>query len=153
MIPGVYNNNVHIFQTPDFVVILNEMIHDARIIPMDGRPHLPAHIRQWQGDSRGLWDGDTLVVATTNFTAKTSFRGSGQNMYLVERFTRIETDTLLYEYTIEDPDSFERAWSVVIPMVETEGPMFEYACHEGNYGMVNLLAGARAQEAAMTTSK
>jgi hypothetical protein len=127
-------------------VILNEMVHDARIVPMDGRPHLPQTIRQWRGDSRGRWEGNTLVVDTTNFTDKTSFRGSGPGMHLVERFTRISNDRLLYEYTIDDPESFETAWSAAVPMTRTEDPMFEYACHEGNYGMFNLLAGARAQE-------
>ena len=148
MNPSVYNNNVHIFQTPDYIVFLIEMVHDARIVPTDGRPHIPRHIPQWRGDSRGRWIGDTLVVDTTNFTGKTSFRGSGAGMHLVERFTRVDADTLLYEYTIDDPESFETNWSAAIPMTKTEGPMFEYACHEGNYSMFNLLAGARAQEAA-----
>jgi len=147
MNPGAYNNNVQLFQTPGYVVLLNEMIHDARIVPMDGRPHLPQNIRQWKGDSRGRWEGDTLVVDTANFTGKTSFRGSGAGMHLVERFTRVDADTLLYEYTIDDSESFETTWSAAIPMTQTEGPMFEYACHEGNYAMVNLLAGGRAQEA------
>ncbi len=158
MNPSVYNNNVHLFQIPGTVVILTEMAHDARIVLMDRRPHLPEDIRQWRGDSRGHWEGDTLVVDTTNFTGKTSFRGSGAEMHLVERFTRVDADTLLYEYTIDDPKSFERAWSAVIPMSRTEEPMFEYACHEGNYGMFNLLEGARvqerlAEEAARTKSK
>ena len=146
MNPSVYNNNVHLLQNRGYVVIFTEMAHDARIVPMDGRPHLPGHIRQWRGDSRGRWEGDTLVVDTTNFTDKTSFRGSGASLHLVERFTRIDADTLLYEYTIDDPESFARAWSAAIPMARTEEPMFEYACHEGNYGMFNLLEGARAQE-------
>ena len=158
MNPSVYNNNVHLFQIPGTVVILTEMAHDARIVLMDGRPHLPEDIRQWRGDSRGRWEGDTLVVDTTNFTGKTSFRGSGAEMHLVERFTRVGAETLLYEYTLDDPKSFERTWSAVIPMRRTEEPMFEYACHEGNYGMFNLLEGARAQErlaeeAARTKSK
>jgi hypothetical protein len=146
MNPGAYNNNVQLFQTPGYVVILNEMVHDARIVPLDGRPHLPQTIRQWRGDSRGRWEGRTLVVDTTNFTDKTSFRGSGAGMHLVERFTRIDADRLLYEYTIEDPESFENVWSASVPMTRTAGPIFEYACHEGNYGMFNLLSGARAQE-------
>ena len=112
MNPSAYNNNVHIFQTEDYVAILNEMVHDARIIPigrpMDGRPHLPRQIRLWRGDSRGHWEGDTLVVDTTNFIDQTSFRGTGPGVHLVERFTRVETDKLLYEYTIDDPESFER---------------------------------------------
>ena len=147
MNPSAYNNNVHIFQTPDTIVILNEMVHEARIVPMDGRPHIPQHVRQWRGDSRVRWEGDTLVVDTTNFTSKTTFRGSGSGMHLVERFTRVDADTLLYEYTIDDPESFETPWSVAVPMTKTEGPMFEYACHEGNYSMFNLLAAARAREA------
>jgi hypothetical protein len=146
MNPSAYNNFVQLLQTPRYVVILNEMVHDARIVPMDGRPHLPQTIRQWRGDSRGRWEGNTLVVDTTNFTDKTSFRGSGPGMHLVERFTRISNDRLLYEYTIDDPESFETAWSAAVPMTRTEDPMFEFACHEGNYGMFNLLAGARAQE-------
>ena len=146
--PSAYNNNIHIFQIPGQVVILVEMVHDVRVVPTDGRPHLPGHIRQWKGDSRGHWEGETLVVETTNFTDKTSFRGSGPAMHLTERFTRADADTLLYEYSIDDSQSFTAPWSAVIPMQKTEGPMFEYACHEGNYGMFNLLAGARAQEKA-----
>jgi hypothetical protein len=146
MNPSAYNNFVHVFQNEGYVVILTEMVHDARIVPMDGRSHLPPGIRQWRGDSRGRWDGNTLVVDTTNFTDKTSFRGSGPEMHLVERFTRVDDDTLLYEYTVEDPASFTREWSAAVPMTRTEDPMFEYACHEGNYGMFNLLQGARAQE-------
>ena len=156
--PSAYNNNIQLFQTPDHVVILTEMVHDARIVPLDGRLPLPAEVRQWKGDSRGRWSGNTLVVETTNFTDKTNFRGSGENLHLVERFTLISADTLLYEYTIDDPDSFTRSWSAALPMKRTDAPLFEYACHEGNYGMFNLLAGARAEEraaeeAALTPSK
>ncbi len=143
--PSVYNNNFQLFQAPGTIAILIEMVHDARIVPLDGRAHLPSSIRQWRGDSRGRWEGDTLVVDTTHFTDKTSFRGSGPEMHLVERFTRVAPDTLLYEYTIDDP-SFARSWSAAIPMRKTDEPMYEYACHEGNYGMFNLLQGARAQE-------
>jgi hypothetical protein len=143
--PSVYNNNFQLFQAPGTVAILIEMVHDARVIPLDGRPHLPPGIRQWRGDSRGRWEGDTLVVDTENFTDQTSFRGSGPEMRLVERFTRVAPGTLLYEYTIHDP-SFARGWSAAIPMRKTDEPMYEYACHEGNYGMFNLLQGARAQE-------
>jgi len=146
MIPGGYNNNYQILQAPGYVVILTEMIHDARIIPLDGRPHAPSGIRQWMGDSRGRWDGHTLVVTTTNFTDKTNIRGSGPNMRLVERFTRVDADTIDYQFTVDDPASFTRSWTAAIPMTKTEGPIFEYACHEGNYGMTNLLRGARAQE-------
>lgn len=146
MIPGGYNNNYQILQTPGYVAILIEMIHDVRIIPMDGRAHAPSNIRQWMGDSRGRWDGNTLVVTTTNFTGKTNFRGSSENLRLVERFTRVDRDTIDYEFTIDDPASFTRPWTAAIPMSKTEGPIFEYACHEGNYGMTNLLSGARAEE-------
>ena len=151
MNPSAYNNNVQVFQVPGYIVLLNEMVHNARIIPVDGRPHLDSDIRQWVGDSRGHWDGDTLVVETSNFTEKTNFRGSGRNMRLVERITRVADDTLLYDYTINDPESFERPWSVSVPMNRAELPLFEYACHEGNYGMPSSLSGARAIERAADT--
>ena len=144
---SAYNNNVQLFQTPDTVVIFNEMIHDARIVPLDGRAHLDTDIRQWMGDPRGRWEGDTLVVETTNFLRETHFRGSSANLHLVERFTRLDDDTLLYEYTASDPTTFSRPWTVQMPMKRSDGQLFEYACHEGNYGMFNLLAGARAEEA------
>ena len=153
MNPSAYNNNFQLFQTPEYVVILNEMVHDARIVPLDGLPHLPEHIRQWRGDSRGHWEGDTLVVDTTNFTGKTTFKGSGKNFHLVERFTRVDAGALLYEYTIDDPESFTKPWSAAIPMTKTEVPMFEYACHEGNYAMTNILGGARAEENAAEAAK
>jgi hypothetical protein len=146
MIPGGYNNNYQVLQAPGYVVILVEMIHDVRIIPLDGRPHLPQTVRQWMGDSRGRWDGNTLVVTTTNFTDKTNFRGASPEMRLVERFTRVDADTMDYQFTVDDPSSFTKTWTAAIPMTKTEGPIFEYACHEGNYGMTNLLSGARAQE-------
>ncbi len=148
MTPGPYNNNVQLFQTPAHVVILNEMINDARIVPLDGRPHLPAGIRQWRGYSRGRWEGDTLVVDTTNFGEETNFRGATSDLHVVERFTRVDAETLLYEFTVEDPRTWTRGWSAAIPMTRSAGPIFEYACHEGNYGMFNMLAGARAQEKA-----
>ncbi len=148
MNPSAYNNNMQLFQTPEYVAILNEMVHDARIIPLDGRSHLSPGIRQWMGDSRGRWEGDTLVVDTTNFTDQTMFKKSGENLHVVERITRVDADTLRYEYTIDDPESFTRSWTAVFPMRKTEGPIFEYACHEGNYGMFNLLSGARAEEKA-----
>ena len=147
MSPSAYNNNVQIFQTEDTVVLLVEMVHDSRIVALDGRAPLPEDVRQWRGDSRGHWDGDTLVVETTNFTDQTSFRGSGPNLRLTERFTRVEEDRLVYEYTIDDPESFARPWTAVVPMSRNPLPMFEYACHEGNYGMFNLLSGARAEDA------
>ncbi len=151
--PGGYNNHFQIVQTPGYVMILIEMIHEARIIPLDGRLHVGQHIRQWLGDSRGRWEGDTLVVDTSNFTDKTNFRGSGENLHLVERFTRVDADTLLYEYTIDDPESFERPWMATVPMAKSQGPLFEYACHEGNYGMFNLLAGARAADRAAAATE
>ena len=154
MIPSAYNNTMQVLQTPDHVVILNEMIHDARIVPLDGRAHVAQSIRQWMGDSRGRWEGDTLVVESTNFTDKTasfnptiqSAAGTGATLHLVERFTRTGAGTLRYEFTVQDPDTFTRPFTGVIPMATGDGPLFEYACHEGNYGMFNVLAGARAQE-------
>ena len=149
MNPSAYNNNMQLFQTPDHVVILNEMVHDSRVIPLDGSTHLPNHVRQWKGDSRGHWDGNTLVVETRNFTGKTSVRGSGPDMRLVERFTRVDADTLRYEYTIADPASYAQPWSVRVDMRRSDSPLFEYACHEGNYGMENLLVSARARDRAV----
>ena len=142
IVPSGNNNNLQLFQTPDYVVVLTEMMHEARIVPLDGRPHLPPGIRQWLGDSRGRWEGETLVVETTNFTDKASFSGgltgrggSGETFHVVERFTRVDADTLLYEFTVEDPTWWTRAWTVALPMKSTDGPLFEYACHEGNYAM------------------
>ena len=153
MLPSAYNNNIHILQTPDHVVIFNEMVHDARIVPLGDVPHLPGTVRQWLGDSRGRWEGDTLVVESTNFTHKTgSFYtiarsyGSGETARLVERFTREDDDRLRYEFTVDDPATFTQPFTAMIPMTRTDAPLFEYACHEGNYGMTNLLAGARVQE-------
>ena len=156
IMPSGYNNNMQLFQTPEHVVVLTEMVHDARIIPLDGRAHLPEEVQQWNGDSRGHWDGDTLVVETTNFTGKTaSFNdnitsaiGTGETLHLRERFTRVDAETLLYEYTVEDPTVFTRPFTVAHPMRKNLGQMFEYACHEGNYGMTNMLTGARVQEQA-----
>jgi hypothetical protein len=158
--PSAYNNNLKIIQTPDYIVLVTEMIHDARIIPMDGRPHQPPEIRRWSGDSRGHWDGNTLVVDTTNFTDKTpTFQlpvtlqtldsgavGSGMNLHLTERFTPTSEGRLVYEYTIDDPATFVRPFTVSIPMRAAEGPMFEYACHEGNYAIPGILKGARLLE-------
>ena len=148
MVPAGYNNNYQILQTPGYVAILVEMIHDVRIIPLDGHPHASQNIRQWLGDSRGHWDGNTLVVTTTNFTNKTNFRGSDENLRLIERFTRVGPDTINYEFTVDDPTAFTKPWTAAVPMTATEGPIFEYACHEGNYGMTNVLKGARAAEKA-----
>ena len=146
IVPGAYNNNVQLFQTPDHVVILNEMVHNARIVPLDGRPH--GTVRQWVGDSRGHWEHETLVVETTNLSEKSSFRGSSANLHLVERFTRVSPDTIRYEFTVEDPETWTRPWTAAVPMTKTQGPMFEYACHEGNYAMEGILSGARAEERA-----
>jgi hypothetical protein len=146
MVPGPYNNNVQIVQTPNAVVIMNEMIHDARVVPMDGRPHLPSSIRRWLGDSRGRWEGDTLVVETTNFTDHTSFRGSDQNLRVVERITRPDMDTLMYEFTIDDPTAFSAQWTARFPMMRSSEQMYEYACHEGNFGLLDILKGARYDE-------
>jgi hypothetical protein len=146
MTPGAYNNITQIFQTEDHVSILNEMVNDHRIIPLDGRPHLPEDIRLWKGDSRGHWDGDTLVVTTKNFTEHTAFRGTGRNLLLTERFTRLDDDSLLYEYTVDDPDSYQAPWSTALEMRRTDDLIYEYACHEGNIAMMLMLRGARIQE-------
>jgi hypothetical protein len=146
MFPGAYNNNYQIVQTAGYVMILSEMIHDARIIPLDRRPNLPSGIRQWMGSSRGYWDGDTLIVETTNFNGRNPFRGSSEDMRLVERFQRIDEDTIIYRFTVDDPATWTSPWSAELPMRKTTGPLFEHACHEGNYGLYNMLAGARAEE-------
>jgi hypothetical protein len=146
MLSGPYNNYVQILQFTDQVVILNEMIHDARIVPLDGRPHAPASIRRWQGDSRGRWEGNTLVVETTNFTDKTNFRGADERLHLIERFTRVDDTTLLYEFTVDNPTAFTRPWSAMLPMTRTGDRLLEYACHEGNYALEGILRGARVQE-------
>jgi hypothetical protein len=146
MLPGAYNNNYQIVQTAGYVMILVEMIHHVRIIPLDWRPHLPPNMRQWMGSYRGRWEGETLVVETINFTDKTAFQGSSENMRLTERFTRVDADTIRYQFTVEDPATWTRPWSAELPMKKTIGPLFEHACHEGNYGLANILAGARAEE-------
>ena len=143
MVPPPYNDLYQIFQTSGYVVLFPELSNNpVRIIPTDGRPHVSPRIRQWPGDSRGRWEGDTLVVDTTNFNHKSGFQGSGDALHVVERFTRVDADTILYEFTVEDT-SWTRPWSVEVPMVKTEGPLYEYTCHEGNYGMRNTLRGAR----------
>ena len=154
MVPSGYNNNIQLFQTTDHVVILNEMVHDARIVPLGEQSRLPNNVRQWMGNSRGRWDGDTLVIETTNFTDKTaSFSpsamvalGSGGELHLIERFTLVGMNTLLYEFTVSDPLTFTRSFTAAIPMKRSDMPIYEYACHEGNYGMVNLLSGGRAED-------
>ena len=152
--PGVYNQNLQVFQTSDHVVIYNEMVHDARVIPLDGRPHLPDDIRQWHGDSRGYWDGDTLVIESTNFSDKvggfddspTSAMGNGRALHLTERLRRRDAMTLEYEYTVDNPETFTRPFTVMIPMLKSDSGIFEYACHEGNYGLAQILSTARTEE-------
>ena len=145
MTPSAYNNNMQLFQTEDHVVILNEMVHDARIVPLDGRPHLPADLRQWIGSSRAHWDGDTLVVETINRRDE-SFRDSTRHLHLTERFTRADANTLVYEVTLDDPTTWTQPWTFTVPMVRNAGEVYEYACHEGNYYMANMLRNARAEE-------
>ena len=151
--PGAYNNNVQLLQTQNHVVIFTEMIHDARIVPLDERPALPEEIRLWMGNSRARWDGDTLVVETTNFTDKIQQRtgtvsGGDHNLSVVERFTRVDADTIDYEVTVTDPTVWTSPWTAVMPMTVLEGTLFEYACHEGNYFLPNALRGSRAEEVA-----
>ena len=148
MTPSAYNNNVQIFQTPTHVAFLNEMVHNARIVPVDGRPH--SAIRQWVGDSRGRWDGNTFVVETVNFKEPTLAAGTtmSENMHLVERFTRVDADTLLYEFTVQDPKMWTKPWTAQMYMVRNPEPVYEYACHEGNYGLYNILSGALKRDEA-----
>ncbi|MBL4820565.1 MAG: hypothetical protein JKY98_06200 [Gammaproteobacteria bacterium] len=146
LLPQAYNNNILILQTPATVIIINEMIHDVRVVPMDGRPHIPSTIRQWHGDPRGHWEGDTLVVESTNFSAKASFRGASENLHLTERFTRIADNTLQYEFTVKDPSTWVEPWSVAFPMFRGDQPLYEFACHEGNYALANILRIARNLE-------
>jgi hypothetical protein len=146
MTPGAYNNHVQISQAPGYVTLVVEMVHDARVIPVDGRPRLPARIPQYKGDSQGRWDGRTLVIDTTNFLRETSFRGSSARMHLVERLTRVDAETLLYEFTVEDSSTWTKPWTAVIPMKKVDTPIYEYACHEGNYALPNILRGARLQD-------
>ena len=158
MLGSTYNANMHIMQNNASVVILNEMIHNARIIPTDGRAHLDAAVHQLGGDSIGRWEGDTLVVDSTNFTDETNFRGppssarqdifSSRDLHVVERFTPVDQDTILYRFTVEDPSTWTKPWSGEMVMHRMEGPIYEYACHEGNFGLANILAGARAAEKA-----
>jgi hypothetical protein len=124
------------------------MIHEVRMIPLDGQPHVEQGIRQWLGDSRGRWEGNTLVIDTTNFSDKSEFRGANANLHLIERFTRVDADTLNYEVTIDDPSTWTKPWTVLVPMTKNSETIYEYTCHEGNYGMFGILTGARAQEKA-----
>jgi len=146
MVSTAYNNDYEIVQTPDFVGIDVEMVHQMRRIPLDGSPHPAPDVRFWVGDSRGRWEGDTLVVDTTNFRGETQFRGADENLHLTERLTRLDADTLQYRFTVDDPTAFTRPWTGEVTFVKTKGLLYEYACHEGNEGMTGILAGARADE-------
>ncbi len=146
MLPGPYNNLYQIYQTPDYVLIQSEMIHESRIIPMDGRPHLGPEIRRWTGDPRGRWEGDTLVIETTNFNDKTKFHGASENLKVTERLTRVAPDRIVYRFTIDDPSTFTKPWTGELTLAATNERIFEYACHEGNQALIDILAGARAQE-------
>ena len=141
-----YNNHVHVLQSPGYVVIFQEQIHDVRIIPVTDQPVLPDQMRQWLGVSRGRWEGDTLVVETNNFYKQADYLGSNVNRHVTERFTRVADDVIEYAFTVEDPTVWSTPWSGMVPWRPAEGPLFEYACHEGNYGMTNLLTSARAVE-------
>jgi hypothetical protein len=154
MLPGGYNQNVQIVQNKDYVVIINEMIHNARIIPTDGRPH--TNIRHRAGDSRGRWEGDTLVVDTINFSGETSLNGSGPGMHLVERFTRAAPDMIDYQFTVENPDTWTKPWTADVPLMRLDDQIarvFEYACQEGNYSLETVLRGARLSEKGGVQSK
>ena len=158
MFPPTYNANLQILQTSDHVVIRHEMMSDVRLVRLDGRPHPGPDVQKLAGDSRGRWDGDTLVVDTTNFTDKTNFRGppattrqditATHTLHVVERLTLVDPDTIRYEFTVEDPSTWTAPWSGEMPVRRFEGPIYEYACHEGNYGLANILRAARVQEAA-----
>ena len=148
LLPGPYNNDFQTMQTPGYVVILHEMTHDARVFPLDGRPHVPPRIRQWMGDGRSHWEGDSLVVDTTNFSEKDNFRGSAQNLHLTERFTGVGPDEISCEFTLDDPTTCTRPWTAQVPMSRPQGEIFEYASQEGNYALADILRGARAGEAA-----
>jgi len=150
MMPGFYNHNYQILQTPGYVAIVVEMIHDARIIPMDGRAHVGSGISQWLGDSRGRWEGNTLVVETTGLRdvdlRNAAVFGTSTKGRVVERFTRVGPHGMSYTVTIEDPATFTQSWTASIPMKMVDGPLYEYACHEGNYGLPNILSGHRQEE-------
>lgn len=146
MLPGPYNNLYQIYQTHDHFMILSEMIHESRIVPLDHRPHIDPSIREWTGDSRGHWEGNTLVIETTNFNGKTRFRGSSENLKVTERLTRVDAKTIVYRFTIDDPSTFTKPWTGELPLTAAAGPIFEYACHEGNQALIDILSGARAQD-------
>ena len=146
LLPSGYNSNLQIMQGAGYVAIESEMIHDVRIIPTDGRPHIPSSIRQWAGDSVGRWEGNTLVVDTTNFTDLSPFEDA-QNLHVIERLTRVDEDSILYQFTVEDPGMWTKPWSGEMPITKIQGQLYEYACHEANYGLMNTLSGARVTEA------
>jgi hypothetical protein len=147
MTPVGYNANVQFVQGPGYVAILQEMIHDVRVIPTDGRAHAPENVRQWFGDSVGHWEGDTLVVDTTNFNDQPPVgRGASRNLHVIEKFTKTGPETLMYQFTVSDPSTWEQSWSGEYPMGKIDGAIYEYACQEGNYGMANILSGARADD-------
>jgi hypothetical protein len=146
MLPPGYNPAYEIVQSKDTVMIVIEMLHEVRVIPLDGRPHAPQGYRSWLGDSRGHWEGDTLIVETTNFNDKTAFRGASENMKVTERFTRVSDDAIRYEFTVNDPSTWEIPWKGEMPFVKINGPVFEHACHEGNYGVANTLKAVRLDE-------
>jgi len=154
MLPGANEGNLlQIVQGPGYVTLLHEIDHSTRVIPTDGRPHIPQNIRQYQGDSVGHWEGDTLVVDTTNFTNLTAFRGSSEKLHLIERFTRTADDMLMYQFTVEDPTTWAKPWTVEIPWTKTKGPVYEWACHEGNTMISTILKGARVAEAEAAQKK
>jgi hypothetical protein len=146
MFPFNYNNGIEIHQAPGYVIVRLEMVHEARVIPVDGRAPLDPAIKHWMGESRGHFEGNTLVVETTNFNGKNPFRGASEELKVTERFTRVAQDQILYRFTVEDPATWAKPWTAEAPMAKTEGPIFEFACHESNYGIANILAGARAEE-------
>jgi len=147
LLPSAYNSNLQIVQGAGYVAIETEMIHDVRIIPTDGRPHIPESIHQWYGDSVGHWEDNTLVIDTTNFSDQNPFPGA-QNLHVTERFTRVDAETILYQFTVEDPGMWAAPWSGELPIDKISGHLYEYACHEANYGLINTLHGARVAEAA-----
>ena len=152
-LPGLYNNNIQIVQSPDHVVIVHEMVHDARVIPLDGRPRVTGAMRQYLGESRAHFEGDTLVVETKNFGSKTSYRGANTNLTLTERYTRTGPDSIALRLTVDDPTVWTKPWTVALGLRPSEGELVEYACHEGNYGLRNILEVARDEEAAAAAGK
>ncbi len=152
MMPVLYNNNYQIVQTPDTVMILVEMDHDVRTVRMGGT-HVSPSIRKWFGDSIGHWEGDTLVVDTTNFNDQTDFQGASRDLHLIERFTRVSANDILYRVTVDDPSSFTKPWTMEFPFVASPGPVYEYACHEGNYALMDILGGARKADAEAAKKK